>query len=105
MKLAQIVLPVFDNEGDSLQWAHDYLAHLLLEKFGGYTRLNQATGAWKNGDRVQIEGVYVYLTAVERAAVIDLRDIAAKVAREAKQDCVMIVTPNGDVEFIKPKGE
>lgn len=105
MKLAKLVLPTRDNVLTSMWGEHQDVRAMLADAFGGYTQ-TMGAGGWKRPDgKVQVEPVVVYDIAMERAAVIKLRDIAAEVAKLCRQGCVMIVTPNGDVEFIKPKGE
>lgn len=101
MKLAQIILPLRDNNGESLTWQHAQLRHDLREAWGGYTAVD-AEGSWANEGRIMTEPVIVYHIAMERQDVIRLRELAASVAQAARQECVMIVTPCGDVEFVKP---
>lgn len=100
MKLAQIILPEWTNEKRPLFLEHALLRSLLLDAFSGYTEVH-GMGCWRNGETDQREPVVVYSIAMERAAVIQLRGIAQRMCREAKQECVMIVTPCGDVEFVK----
>lgn len=102
MKLARITLPDRDNEGKTLFVEHRHLQHIIVELWGGYT-CHGAGGAWaKDPETVVRESVVVYEIAMERADVLKLREVARKVCVEARQECVMIVTPNGDVEFVKP---
>jgi hypothetical protein len=103
MKLAKIILPERDNNNETLVWQHQALKDQLIANFGGYTA-TKGHGGWDAGrGRVAVEPVWVYDVAMERAATPTLRSIAQTLAADAKQDCVMIVTPNGDVEFVKPK--
>lgn len=102
MKLARIILPERDNDNQSLAWQHQALQDQLIANFGGYT-MTKGHGAWARPDgTTQRETVQVYDIAMERADTPTLRAIVADIARDAKQDCVMMVTPNGDVEFVKP---
>ena len=101
MKLAAIILPIADNEGRSLFHQHEQLKHELLAKWGGYTTTD-GRGAWQSQNRVVAEPVLKYEVAMERADVVAFRVLASSVAHAARQECVMIVTPNGDVEFVKP---
>ncbi len=102
MKLARIILPERDNDNQTLAWQHQALQDILIARYGGYTA-TKGCGAWDAGeDRVHREVVWVYDVAMERAAVVDFRKLAADTARDANQDCVMIVTPQGDVEYVKP---
>jgi hypothetical protein len=102
MKLTQIILP----EAWHIRPAHLWLQHQLIERWNGYTAMPNSTGMWKDDDgNGYFEPVTVYMVAMERADVIHLREVAAEVARLGDQQCVMIVTPQGDVEFIKPARE
>lgn len=101
MKLAKIILPERSNDNQLLSGVHQSLRQMLLDKFGGYT-MTKGTGGWRNGAADQVEPVYVYDVAMERADVLKLRDVARMVATDAGQHSVMIVTPNGDVEFVSP---
>lgn len=103
MKLAKIVLPHLDNQQQGLLRQHVELRHALVERWGGYTSY-VGEGGWKNdAGKVLTEGVTIYEIAMPLADVVRLRILASEVARDARQDCVMMVTPNGDVEFVKPR--
>lgn len=104
MKLAQIVLPKYDNNGRPLFMEHEQLKHDLLKAWGGYTS-TEAFGSWLPGADLppKAEASVVYAIAMERADVTKLRDMAAKLAKQCRQDSVMIVTPCGDVAFIRPE--
>lgn len=100
MKLAKIILPALDNDGRDLFEAHRELQAILLDKFGGFTS-HEGLGGWKDNHRkLYKERVIVYEVAMERASAPELRDIAVIMVRAARQQSVMIVTPNGDVEFV-----
>jgi hypothetical protein len=102
MKLATIILPVADNKGDDLFFQHEQLKRGLLSRWGGYT-VTQGHGSWLSPrNEIVSEPVRIYHVAMERADVIALRTLAASVAHYARQFSVMIVTPCGDVEFVKP---
>lgn len=102
MKLARIILPERNNDNQHLTGVHQVLRERLMFQFGGYT-MTKGIGGWNNTDRrAVVEPVFVYDIAMERADTPTLRRIAAQVAADAHQDCVMMVTPNGDVEFVKP---
>lgn len=103
MKLAQIILPQIGNDGTDLWRVHENFKHELLTRWGGFTA-HEARGAWLDDrNTIQAEPVVVYLVAMELGAVLELRDMARRIASEAKQKCVMIVTPQGDVDFVKPE--
>ena len=105
MKLAALILPIADNKGASLFGEHQWLKHALLQRWGGYTATD-ARGAWQApDDTVLSEPSMRYEIAMERADVVDFRAIARDVAKRCRQECVMIVTPCGDVEFVKPENK
>jgi hypothetical protein len=101
MKTGQLILPLYDNNGHSLSIVHADLRAQLRQLFGGFTAY-EGTGSWASDNGVVNEPVMVYLIAMERQRGPELRRLAGIMAREACQACVMIVTPNGDVEFVKP---
>lgn len=100
MKLARIILPERDNDNGMLTDEHGYLQKTLLERYGGFTQTS-GIGGWKHEGVIMYERVRIYDVAMERADVISLRNLAAEMATRANQHSVMIVTPNGDVEFVK----
>jgi hypothetical protein len=103
MKLAKIILPITGNDGQLLERVHLYVRLQLIEKWNGFT-VYDALGGWKRDDDVTLnERVKVYEIAMSLADVQRLRVFASQIARDAKQDCVMMVTPNGDVEFVQPR--
>lgn len=105
MKLAQLILPEQDNNGKALIQEHKDLQRALCFDFGGFTKLH-GVGGWVDPDdsnpttAIKRELVVVYHIAMERAAVPKLRSTAAWIGRLARQKCVMIVTPGGDVEMV-----
>lgn len=100
MKLAKIILPMLDNAGRDLFEAHRALQAILLERFGGFTS-TEGLGGWKDGHKkLYKERVIVYEVAMDCASTPALRSIAIDMASSARQQSVMIVTPNGDVEFV-----
>jgi hypothetical protein len=102
MKLARIILPIMDNQLRPLNRQHEELKDRLLADWGGYT-VTDGRGAWLHEGKVYAEQVMIYAVAMERADVVRFRTLAAEIARAARQECVMIVTPNDDVEFVKPE--
>jgi hypothetical protein len=101
MKVGQIILPLYDNNGNGLSIVHQALRADIRSMFGGYTTWD-AEGSWLNEGKVINDSVTVYLIAMERQRAPELRKLASIYAREACQACVMIVTPNGDVDFVNP---
>ena len=104
MKLARITLPAAGNLGADLWHEHQLLKQTILNHWGGYTSFH-ADGAWlpPGADRPQAERVVVYEVAMALGDAPKLRAVAARFARICDQQCVMIVTPNGDVDFVKPE--
>jgi hypothetical protein len=102
MKLAAIIMPLIGNDGHDLFFVHQALKHDLLKRWGGYTSY-ETIGGW-NGANGMVEGekAIKYEVAMPLGDIVTLRDIAAGYARTAKQEAVMIVTPCGDVDFVKP---
>src|SRR6476646_2846574 len=105
MKIASIILPLIDNNGDDLFREHQSLKHALLATWGGYTSY-ETIGGWKGANgMVEGEKAIRYDVAMDRADVCAFREMAIEVCRNAAQEAVMIVTPNGDVEFVHAKNE
>lgn len=102
MKLAQITLPLVDNSGIDLFFQHQDLKAQLLERWGGYTE-QSVHGGWTEADGSKtFDSSRLYSIAMERGDVIQLRNLVAVLAADCRQTAVMILTPCGDVEFIKP---
>jgi hypothetical protein len=101
MKLARIVLPQRDNAGRTLYLQHQQLRLDLIDRWGGYTTF-EGVGGWRNGERDQVEPVWIYDVAMYCADASRLRTLAAHYAKLTGQKSVMIVTPNGDVDFVEP---
>jgi len=101
MKIARIVLPMLDNQGKSLWDEHEHLMKRLLELWGGFTSY-EGLGKWVDKGKVYAERIVIYDIAMERQDVTKLRTLALSVCVQARQLSVMIVTPNGDTEFVHP---
>lgn len=100
MKLAAIILPLIDNEGSDLFAEHQTLKYDLLREYGGYTSY-EIIGGWKGANgMVEGEKAIKYEVAMALADISKFRQLAAATCRFAKQEAVMIVTPNGEVEFV-----
>lgn len=68
MYLVQMILPLYDNDGQETRPAlfREVRQH-LLERFGGVTAFTRspAQGLWQDGGRVQREDVLLYEVMVE----------------------------------------
>ena len=63
MYLIQILLPLYDNEGEAFaQEAYDCVRDELIKKFGGVTafRSSPAEGIWKEGGRVSRDAIIIF---------------------------------------------
>ena len=102
MKLARIILPERDSNNELLVAEHQVLQRRLIDRYNGYTQ-TKGSGGWRSSTgKIFKEPVFIYDVAMERADAPSLRALAANTAFDANQECVMIVTPCGDVEFVKP---
>lgn len=48
MKLFQFLIPVYDNEGQPYAGEHARLERWLVDTIGGYTKLPEVRGGWKD---------------------------------------------------------
>lgn len=103
MRLAQIILPEYDNDGNSVIHAHSYIQRSLSGEFGGYTSL-RSQGGWidPSTGTLHNEPGKVYQVAMEDTAVNAsmLRGIARTAGRLARQKAVFVVYPSHEVEII-----
>ena len=63
MYLIQILLPLYDNEGEAFdQKTYDHVRDELAKKFGGVTafRSSPAEGIWKEGGRVSRDAIIIF---------------------------------------------
>lgn len=68
MYLIQILLPLYDNEGEAFdQKAYDGVRDELMKKFGGVTafRSSPAEGIWKEGGEVSRDAIMVFEVMTE----------------------------------------
>jgi len=103
MREARIILPVNDNDGESLAKVHEALQETLCEYFGGYTRTD-GVGGWKNntGEIVR-DRIAIYNVAIDDAGLCGgsrLLIIAAGLLQAANQDAIYYRGPDGIVEIL-----
>ena len=63
MYLIQLLLPLYDNEGESFgQQVYDRVRDELTREFGGVTafRSSPAEGVWKEGGRVSRDAIVIF---------------------------------------------
>ena len=84
MRMFKITLPLLDNEGKTLEYAHNHLKRVLLNEYGGFTS-SEVVGRWKdeNGEvftdvsqryevAIEVGEDWVNLNIHSAFAVIDL---------------------------------
>lgn len=101
MRIAQINLPVFDNNGVNLDATHVALANDLIALFGGFT-VWQGRGAWADNGKLYYEDVKVYQVAYEPDHIIreTIRAVAKRIGRQAGQ-LAMFIVMDGESEIIE----
>lgn len=102
LRQASIILPINDNQGESLGAVHNKLQTTLCKLFGGFTAVDSFGGWLSPEGKLYREPGKLYKVAMEpttsNAAV--LRDIARGLAQEADQECIFVEQANGEVEFV-----
>lgn len=101
-RIAQIILPKTDNDGNSLTWAHVAYQRAFCTVFGGFTAYDVRGGWMDDSGRIyQDESVSYHIAMDDTLANAEkLRGLAKAAALECTQECIFIVIPSGDVEFI-----
>ena len=89
MREARIIAPIANLA------ARVRLEESLTNAFGGWTKY-AGIGYW-HGQR---ECIAIYDIAVDSGRELILRVIAGRFCRDAKQECVYLRLPNGNVEFV-----
>lgn len=99
MKLYQIVLPLFHNDGrKSYGGAHDDMRASMIKRAGGYTLLAHGSmGAWRDGNRLYNEPVAVYQVACDPLVKAELAIDALALFSDQKS---LFIAELGNVEFI-----
>lgn len=105
MREARIILPVLDNNGQSLVHAHDYLKRQLCLLFGGYTA-TASYGGWidqKTGKLYEEQGTAYDIacehTQENRAVLVGLAQMLIELAQ---QKAIYLRLPNGNVQIVEP---
>lgn len=102
MRIASIVLPNADNDGASLADCHATLRALLVDSFDGYTAV-ASQGGWRDSSdgKLYEESGTLYTVAMDATDSNEskLLAIARMVGTMARQVCVMVTLPSGDVVF------
>src|SRR6266478_3676925 len=103
MREARIVLP-YDTMNAFLNNANAWLEEQLIDAFGGFT-CTHGYGAWRDdGGTVSSEHINIYDVAVPsgQRSLSTLARLAWTVCNIARQDCVYLRYPDGEVTLIKP---
>lgn len=102
MREARIILPINDNNGNSLSFLHKSLAGELCRHFGGATA-TQSNGMWiaDNGKLYDEPGI-AYDIAMEPTRDNDaiMREIAVRFGRLAEQEAMYLRLADGQVDII-----
>lgn len=106
-RIAFLILPLRDNDGNRLTETHAALREAILDHFGGYTQ-TLVTGAWRNGDGTVVNDDSLKYEIAMGTGPGDGKKlvwIAANACRRARQTCVMIQLASGVVHFINAEGD
>ena len=102
LRPAKIILPVQDNGGYFLDFAHFKLRSDLAKIWGGCT-VTIGQGCWVNEHgKVFDEPVKIYTVAmpVSQSARTTLRNIAIELAAKCGQEAIYVEHADGTVEFV-----
>jgi hypothetical protein len=91
--LIQILLPVYDNDGDALpRVKFRRVATELSEKFGGVTAFTRspAEGQWKDGGRTEHDEIVIFEVMIDRLDRPWWRDYRRVLEKRFKQEVVLI---------------
>lgn len=98
LKIAKITLPEQDNNGNSNDFAHNWLKRTLLQTFGGYTVV-PVSGAWldeASGNVYEDESLrYEVATNDDAFSISQIEQIADEAGRQAGQLAVAVELPGG----------
>jgi hypothetical protein len=93
MHLVQILLPIFDNDGDSLPPVElRRVSSELSEKFGGVTAFTRAPakGEWKEGGRTEHDEIVIFEVMTDHLDRSWWRDYRRVLEKRFKQEVVLI---------------
>lgn len=93
------ILPLTDNDGNSLAALHADLKADLAATFGGYTA-TAAHGGWIDGGQLYEDHSFFYTIASRGDQKDKIREIAYKYGAKAGQICVLLMWRGGEVEFL-----
>lgn len=102
---SSFIAPLHDNNGNEVTAATWVAEAALLATFGGYTREDGITGAWRDGKgRVYHDESARYVVASDWTdeSRAKLRAIVADFAWRAAQETVYLKLDSGAVEFVAP---
>ncbi|HYO99282.1 MAG TPA: hypothetical protein VER76_03625 [Pyrinomonadaceae bacterium] len=89
MYLIQILLPLYDNDGETFaQTAYDRVRDELIKKFGGITafRSSPAEGIWKEGGEVSRDAIIVFEVMTEELERAWWRNYRAELESRFRQE-------------------
>ncbi len=105
MRIATLILPTHDNDGNDLRDIHAALQSQACDTFGGFT-VDRVYGGWRDPrtSRVMHDNSVRYSFAVDDTAEdrARLESVARFYGHMAGQLSVMVTHANGDVVFLVP---
>lgn len=105
MRVATINFPKAKNDGTLLTDAAKRFAVLLCATFGGFTAI-EAQGGWTSeSGELFLEPMTAYQVAMEDTSAnrVALLELAHFVGKEAEQQAVYMVYPDGRAEIIETR--
>ena len=93
MQLIQILLPLYDNEGNAFgEDLFGKVRHELTERFGGLTAFTRAPahGLWKDEGQTKRDDIVVFEVMAERLDADWWRDYRQTLEKEFRQDTIVI---------------
>lgn len=96
----RIILPVHDNNGESLAPLHAWLKRELIEYYGGYTATQAEGGYMGKGGKEYVESVILYDVVTDKRTCDSLIELCKHLCKEAKQECIYYRDARGQVHFV-----